>query len=800
MANAPDHFLLFRASPYPYLVMANDLTIIDANNAYLRSVGRTKEDIVGRYIFDAFPQNPADPDSTNLQVVKESLETAIATAQPHTTPFLRYAVPKQTPEGTIFAERYWSTVHTPALDDDGKVAFVFQNAIDVTELYRFDKTSQIASVDFQSSPKKPIEHFGHAQMLEAMTRVLNDERGHLRNIFNQAPGFVAILNGPTYVFEMVNDAYYQLVGYRDLVGRPLWEAIPEGQGQGFEEVLDAVYRTGEPYSVRAMPITLQREKDGPMVQRYIDFSYQPFREKDGRIVGIFAQGYDVTDVSEAQASKKESEERLQEGMVAAKMVVWDWEIESRKIVFSDNVIEVLGTTADNIDSLHESIHPDDRAKMRAAHQRAFEEKSGYQEVIRFIRPDTGQMVWNEVRAKVRCDKDGKPFAVRGMTIDVTERLQAEQELREADRRKDEFLAMLAHELRNPLAPISSAAELMKMVKLDEARLKKTSDVILRQVKHMTGLVDDLIDVSRVTRGLVVTEKNLLDMKRIISDAVEQAAPLIEDKRHHVQVNLPGEPVHVTGDQKRLVQVFANILSNAAKYTPPGGNIVLRMEAKAGQVCVTISDDGIGMDIDLVPKVFDLFTQGKRTSDRSQGGLGIGLSLVKNLVELHSGTVAAFSEGPGKGSQFVICLPCESMSDLQSRHSQDGIVMERSENSLYILVVDDNTDAAEMLALNLQAVGHKVNIAASAHAAIEMAKTQVPDIFILDIGLPEMDGNELARQLRSQPETSHTTLIAVTGYSQEQDRRKTESSGFNHHLVKPVDTALLLEIVANRSRK
>lgn len=315
------------------MVMANDLTIIDANNAYLRSVGRTKEEIVGRHVFDAFPQNPADPDSTNLQLVKESLETAIATAQPHTTPFLRYAVSKRTPEGTIFEERYWSAVHTPALDDDGKVAFVFQNAIDVTELYRFDKVSQIASVDLQSHPKKPIEHFGRIQMHEAMMRILNDERGHLRNLFNQTPWFVAILNGPRYVFEMVNDAYYQLVGYRDVLGKSLWEAIPEVQGQGFEELLAKAYQEGEASSFRGMPVVLQREKDGPMVQRYIDFSYQPYRDEDGSILGVFVQGYDVTDVSEAQASRKESEERLREGMVAAKMVVWDWEIESRKMVF-----------------------------------------------------------------------------------------------------------------------------------------------------------------------------------------------------------------------------------------------------------------------------------------------------------------------------------------------------------------------------------------------------------------------------------------------------------------------------------
>jgi PAS domain S-box-containing protein len=469
------------------------------------------------------------------------------------------------------------------------------------------------------------------------------------------------------------------------------------------------------------------------------------------------------------------------------------------MVFSDNVSEVLGRTADNVDSLYDSIHPDDREKMKSAHARAFAEKSGYREVIRFIRTDNGKMIWIDVYGKIRCDKDGAPFAVRGVTLDVTERIQAEQELREADRRKDEFLAMLAHELRNPLAPISSAAELIKMVKLDEVRLKQTSDIIMRQISHITGLVDDLIDVSRVTRGLVATEKNTLDIRRVISDAVEQTSPLIESKRHHLRVDLSTEVAHVTGDQKRLVQVFTNILGNAAKYTPNGGNIALQMEVDSRQVSISISDDGIGIDADLLPRVFDLFTQAERTSDRSQGGLGIGLALVKSLVELHGGKVSVFSEGQGTGSKFVIALPCLSGTEEQV-HSKDSAPVQYCEKVFHIMVVDDNADAAQMLAMFLETLGHNVQIAHSARAALERASLEAPDLFILDIGLPEMDGNELALQLRSQPATAQTTLVAVTGYGQEQDRKKTEASGFDYHLVKPVDTTRLMAILTNLARQ
>jgi PAS domain S-box-containing protein len=799
MKSAPDHSLLFHASPYPYLVMSNDLTIIDANPAYLRAVGRTKEDIVGRYVFDAFPENPGDPDSTNVREVKASLETAIATRRPHTTPFLRYAVPEQTAEGTVFREMYWSTVHTPALDEAGNVAFVFQNAIDVTDLYRFDKKSQSAEVDLEVHPAVHTENFSRAQMHEAMARILKDERGHLRNLFNQAPGFVAVLTGPDHVFEMVNEAYYQLVGHRDIIGKPVWEALPEVQGQGYEEILDRVFNTGEPWKAYGMPLEVQRRKDGPVVKCYIDLSYQAYRAEDGSVLGIFAQGYDVTEAVEAQAARRESEERLQAGMQAARMVVWDWEIESRRMVFSDNVRDVLGRSADNIDSLYDSIHPQDQEKMRIAHERAFIEKSGYDEIIRFIRPDNGRTMWVNVCGRIRCDADGKPFAVRGMTLDVTERMQAEEELREAHRRKDEFLAMLAHELRNPLAPISSAAELMKMVKLDEDRLRQTADIITRQIAHMTGLVDDLIDVSRVTRGLITIDSLPLDVKRIVSDAIEQTLPIIESRRHQLSVDLAGEPVHVLGDPKRLVQVLTNILNNAAKYTPEGGNIRLQMQLEPHWVHLHVTDDGAGISADLLPQVFELFTQAERTSDRSQGGLGIGLALVRSLVDLHGGKVTVFSEGLGKGSRFSVSLPRLVDQAHQADNGRPGAWKPVSENSLRVMIVDDNEDAAQMLAMILEAAGHQVSVEYNARAALEKAGFNAPDVFLLDIGLPEMDGNELARRLRAEPQTSRAVLVAITGYGQDQDRKRTAEAGFDHHLVKPIDHVALAGILGGVGR-
>ena len=376
--------------------------------------------------------------------------------------------------------------------------------------------------------------------------------------------------------------------------------------------------------------------------------------------------------------------------------------------------------------------------------------------------------------------------------DNTKRIEAA--LRNADRRKDDFLAMLAHELRNPLAPISAAADLLSFARLDEARIKKTSGIISRQVAHMAGLVDDLLDVSRVTRGLTTLEKVELSARHIVSDAVEQVRPLLAARRHHLSVRQPSGAALILGDRKRLVQVMSNLLNNAAKYTPEGGSITLKVEIQNEHILFSVADNGIGMEPELVERAFELFTQAERTADRSQGGLGIGLALVKSLVELHGGTVSGHSNGLGAGSEFIIRLP-------RLHHHQDCSLMgarhfsvAKAKIPLCIMVVDDNTDAAAMLAMFVEALGHKVFVEYQSKHALERARNLIPDVCLLDIGLPEMDGNELARQLRAIPALSNSVLIAVTGYGQPQDRENSFSAGFDHHFMKPVDTTKLAELL------
>jgi PAS domain S-box-containing protein len=402
-------------------------------------------------------------------------------------------------------------------------------------------------------------------------------------------------------------------------------------------------------------------------------------------------------------------------------------------------------------------------------------------------PD-GSKTWTELRAYPTRD-GGIAVFIR----DITDRKLAEEKLKTADQRKDEFLAMLAHELRNPLAPISAAAELLKIGKLDEARVRHSSAIIGRQVRHMTSLVDDLLDVSRVTRGLVTLAKAPVTARAIVDEAVEQVKPMIQARRQQLTLHLPDEGATVLGDKARLVQVLANVLGNAAKYSPDGRHIEVRAEVKGEELVFTVRDEGIGMDPELTRRVFDLFAQAKRSSDRSLGGLGLGLALVKHLIELHGGAVSCSSPGLGKGSTFVVNLPM--MRAAPAAHAPAAGAAPAPGERLKLMVVDDNVDAAETLAMLLSACGHEVIVENHALRALERARSERPDACLLDIGLPEVDGNELARRLRAQADTAGIVLIAVTGYGQEQDRQQALHAGFHHHLVKPVDLEKLAGVLA-----
>jgi CheY-like chemotaxis protein len=394
--------------------------------------------------------------------------------------------------------------------------------------------------------------------------------------------------------------------------------------------------------------------------------------------------------------------------------------------------------------------------------------------------------------------------------DITHRKRLEQELQrrvqemaEADRRKDEFLALLAHELRNPLAPIRNGVEVMRVVGLSDPQLRDVREMMERQVNHISRLVDDLLDVSRVTRGKVRCQKEPTELAAVMAHAVETCRPFIAQRRQELVLSLPEEPLRMNADLVRLAQVFANLLNNAAKYSKEGSRITFAASREGDQAVVRVRDQGIGIAPEMLPRIFDLFAQADVSLGRSDGGLGIGLTLVRSLVTLHDGVVQAFSDGLGKGAEFVVRLPlltnsavpqaakppAEVAAPKPSRAASADGVRRR------ILVVDDNRDAAKSLEMLLTFMGYDINVALDGAEALAKAQAFRPDVVLLDIGLPSMDGYEVARRLRNDLGMSDTLLVAMTGYGQEEDRRHSQEAGFNAHLVKPVDLAALRSLLS-----
>jgi CheY-like chemotaxis protein len=386
--------------------------------------------------------------------------------------------------------------------------------------------------------------------------------------------------------------------------------------------------------------------------------------------------------------------------------------------------------------------------------------------------------------------------------DITDRRRLEDELRQlaadlsdADRRKDEFLATLAHELRNPLAPVRNGLEIMRLAGDDRSTHDEARLLIERQVAHMVRLIDDLMDISRITRGNLDLRTEQVDLATIVRSAVETSRPLVEAAEHELLVTLPTRPILVEADVTRLSQVFSNLLNNAAKYTEPGGTITLTVERRAGEVTVTIADNGIGIPEEMLPRIFDMFTQVDRSLERSRGGLGIGLTLVRTLTELHGGRIEAHSGGPGQGSAFSVTLPVVNPSQPRLVAFEPNGPPHAATRGRKILLVDDNRDSARTLARLLKLHGHEATLAHDGGEAVTAAEAYRPEIILLDIGLPVLNGYDVARIIRGRPWGREVTIVALTGWGQAGDRKRSKEAGFDHHLVKPVDPAALEKLLA-----
>jgi len=625
-------------------------------------------------------------------------------------------------------------------------------------------------------------------------------------VFNHSPiGHYLLSPTPEATVLAVNDAFLKASGRRreELVGVSLFVAFPRNPDDpadtgetDLRRSLARVVATGQldrlPAQRYPIPVVLPNGETG-FEERFWSAVSTPIFGADGQIVCISHTTIDVTEQVRSEAALRESEARYRALANATADVIYrmspDW-TQMRQLDGRGFLKDTPDTRRYWIDDY---VPADEQQRVHEAIAAAIRAKAVFELEHRVRRLD-GTVGWTYSRAVPMLDARGEIHEWIGAASDITERKLAEEKLRESDRRKDEFLAMLAHELRNPLAPIGAAAELLQRARLDESPVRKTSQVVGRQVAHMTELIDDLLDVSRVTRGQVELEQAPLDLRDIVTDAVEQVMPLALARGQRLDVDVPAHGVRVMGDKKRLVQVLANILNNATKYTQEGGRLRLAAVVRDDAVDIDIADNGIGMAPELAARAFDLFAQAERTSDRASGGLGLGLALVRSLVELHSGTVTCASDGPGLGSRFTVTLP--RLQAAAAPAASDAAARDATEDEgLSIMVVDDNVDAAAMLAMLLEASGHRVIVENDPMRALERAEEEAPQACLLDIGLPGIDGFELARRLRARPATAHALLVAITGYGQDSDRQRASAAGFDRHLVKPIDLGILQDVLA-----
>ncbi len=514
-----------------------------------------------------------------------------------------------------------------------------------------------------------------------------------------------------------------------------------------------------------------------------------------RFIGV---SMDITQRKQQEEALRTSEERWRTMTESLPNLVWtdlpdgkcDWLSGQWRSYTGIPESELLG-----IRWLDAVIHPDDRARTLECWQRACADLADYDLEYRIRRHD-GEYRWFKTRGVPIRDEKGKIVYWFGTCTDIEDVKRLEAALRDADRRKDEFLATLAHELRNPLAPIRNSVELLRHASRDPAVLETARSIMERQLAHMVRLIDDLLDIARIRNGKLQLRKERIGLATAVQSAIEETRPLIEAQSHQLTLAMPTDEIVLDADPVRLAQVFSNLLSNAAKYTDQGGHIWLTAERQGDAVVVTVRDTGIGIEADHMPRVFEMFSQAADVLDRSQGGLGVGLALVRGLVELHGGTITVQSEGKGAGSEFIVRVPAiDSVTNKPPLGSSIDDRILTSPRTYRILVVDDNVDTGSSLALILRQLGHTIEIVTDGLEDVQAAAAFSPDVVLLDIGLPKMNGYEAARRIRERSQEREIAIIAMTGWGQEEDKRRAFEAGIDHHMTKPVEPAALLRLLA-----
>ena len=645
-----------------------------------------------------------------------------------------------------------------------------------------------------------VLHDVTASALEA--DALRESERQVKFVANTVPALLAFVDTDArYVW--VNEAYRGWFGLapEEIRGRHVREVLGETP---WEQVRHRIARAlaGEVvvFDNRAF------YQFGPA--RDVHVAYLPHRDPSGRVDGMVVLVTDVSEIKNAERARLRSEHMLAESQIAAHVGSWEADLDGQQspgsLLWSDETYRLFGWAPGvpiDYPRFIDAVHPEDRDLVLSTAKAGIARGKRFEKEYRIIRSD-GAVRWIRAWTSIEKDPSGRPIRLLGTCQDVTESRLAEQEreraleeLKEADRQKDEFLAMLSHELRNPLAPILSAVEILRLADPGDRELSaKFRAIIERQVSLMKRLLDDLLDVARVSRGKIELRKELVDLTAVVGRAVEVSRPIISEKQQRLSVTSgPGGMILVEADATRLVQVFTNLLNNAAKYSERGGRIDVDINADDHEAVVRVRDNGIGMAPELLDRVFDLFVQATRSLDRAQGGLGIGLTMVRSLVRMHGGSVRAFSDGPGLGSEVVVRLPRQRAAvPVTTERAPSRPIPSKPSRPLRVLVVDDNLDAATSLGTLLSLIGHVVTLAPDGPTALTLVATASPDLVLIDIGLPVMDGYALAAALRDAG-LDRATLVAVTGYGREDDVRRSREAGFDDHLVKPVDLATLQRI-------
>jgi len=631
-------------------------------------------------------------------------------------------------------------------------------------------------------------------------------RAELAEIINLAPSFMAVFRGSSFVTEVANDTSRQLVGERDLIGRPMREVFPEGKSQGLFEVVERVYATGEPWVGKNVSVVLHTTPAEVPQERCLDLVYQALRAADGSINGVFVHGIDITERKRAEAALAQTAEKatlqarvFDTSLSAMTDCVHTMDRQGRLLYANQALLTLLARPADEVigKTVFELGLPDALAREIYRHvQQVFD--TG--ERIVGDTPYTsvsGVSGYFEYSLSAVLGPDGKTEVVTGSTRDITARKRADAESREADQRKTDFLAMLAHELRNPLAPIQSAVQLLRLTDGRHEAAPAMLAMMERQIGRMARLIDGLLDVSRISRGKVDVRLERVDLVTIVQQAVEAMLPVYQNMKQELTVTLPAQPICLQADPARLGQAIGNVINNASKFTDRGGHVRVSVTRHDGVAVVRVSDNGVGIPGDHLLHIFGMFTQLDTSLERSRGGLGIGLALAKDLIEMHGGTVEAFSGGLGQGSEFVFRVPLPVDELAPPAVPAEG---PNATAALRILVVDDNVDAANSMTMLLRTNGHAVVSAYDGHQAVEAAAQSTFDVILLDIGLPKLDGYGVARAVRSQSSGADVMLVAITGWGQPDDRRRALEAGFDAHRTKPIDYDDLCQLLETRASR